>query len=172
MSSDLIRHAAEIVEAYVSNNEMPAKDVAGLLSDVFTTLSKMSGTSAADSSKPALAAEPANVDEGGDDEEKKEPARRGAPTGPRAERKKIEPVISIESSVRDDAILCLVCGKACKALKGHLTRSHAIDVDEYRRRYGLERDYPMVAPNYSERRRQLAIDAGLGEKLRAARKKV
>lgn len=170
MSSDLIRHAAEIVEAYVSNNEMPAKDVAGLLSEVFSTLARMSGQPLAESAKAGPITESAASDEGDNDEEKKEPSRRSAVAKPASKR--TEPVVTIEESVRDDAILCLVCGKACKALKGHLTRSHSLDLDEYRQRYNLARDYPMVAPNYSERRRQLAIDAGLGEKLRAARKKV
>lgn len=168
MSSDLIRHAAEIVASYVSNNEMPAKDVTGLLNEVFSTLNRMSGQQVAELPKITPVQESAPAEESPDTDDKKE--RR--PPAVKTERKKIEPAVPIETSVSADAILCLVCGKPCKAIKGHLSRSHGIDLDEYRRRYNLDRDYPMVSPSYSERRRQLAIDAGLGEKLRASRKKV
>ncbi|MCB2067620.1 MAG: MucR family transcriptional regulator, partial [Erythrobacter sp.] len=86
----------------------------------------------------------------------------GQPAAP-AEAKP-EPAVSVRSSVKKDKIICLECGKDMKMLKRHLMTDHALTVDEYRARFGLAADYPMVAPDYSERRRKLAKDIGLGRK--------
>ena len=77
---------------------------------------------------------------------------------------KPEPKVSIRSSIKPDAITCLDCGKKQKMLKRHLMTNHGLSTDEYRQKWGLAADYPMVAPNYAEQRRTLAKSIGLGTK--------
>jgi predicted transcriptional regulator len=74
------------------------------------------------------------------------------------------PAVSIRASVKPDYIVCLEDGKKLKMLKRHLMTSYGLTPDDYRARWGLPADYPMVAPNYAEARRQLAKDIGLGRK--------
>ena len=73
-----------------------------------------------------------------------------------------EPKVSIRASVKPDAITCLDCGKKQKMLKRHLMTNHGLSTDDYRQKWGLAADYPMVAPNYAEQRRTLAKSIGLG----------
>jgi predicted transcriptional regulator len=75
-----------------------------------------------------------------------------------------EPVVSVRSSVKPDAIICLVCGSKNKMIKRHLSTAHGITPAQYRAEFGLKVDYPMVAPNYSEQRAMLARNIGLGRK--------
>lgn len=83
---------------------------------------------------------------------------------------KPEPKVSIRSSVKSDAIACLECGKRQKMLKRHLMTNHQMTPADYRQKWGLSSDYPMVAPNYAEQRRTLAKSIGLGTKRRRTRK--
>lgn len=87
-----------------------------------------------------------------------------------AAEEKPEPKVSIRSSVKPDYIVCLECGKKQKMLKRHLMTSHGMTPAEYRQKWGLSSDYPMVAPNYAEQRRTLAKSIGLGTKSRRTRK--
>ena len=82
---------------------------------------------------------------------------------------KPEPKVSIRSSIKPDYITCLECGKKQKMLKRHLMTNHALTPAEYRQKWGLSSDYPMVAPNYAEQRRTLAKSIGLGTKRRRTR---
>ncbi len=75
-----------------------------------------------------------------------------------------EPAVSVRSSIKPDYIVCLEDGKKLKMLKRHLMTSYGLTPDAYRTKWGLPADYPMVAPNYAERRRSLAIRIGLGNK--------
>lgn len=75
-----------------------------------------------------------------------------------------EPAVSLRSSVKPGHIVCLECGKKMQMLKRHLTTEHGLTIDEYRARFNLPADYPMVAPNYAEKRRELAKEIGLGRK--------
>ena len=75
-----------------------------------------------------------------------------------------EPAVSIRASVKPDYIVCLDDGKKLKMLKRHLMTCYGITPDEYRAKWGLPADYPMVAPNYAEQRRSLAVKIGLGRK--------
>ena len=75
-----------------------------------------------------------------------------------------EPAVSVRSSVKPDYIVCLEDGKKLKMLKRHLMTHYNMTPDDYRRRWDLPSDYPMVAPNYAEKRRQLAKKIGLGRK--------
>ena len=76
----------------------------------------------------------------------------------------LTPAVPIRRSVTDDHIVCLEDGKKLKMLKRHLMTDHGMTPDEYRERWGLKRDYPMVAPNYSAQRQALAKQIGLGRK--------
>jgi len=75
-----------------------------------------------------------------------------------------EPAVSIRASVKPDYIVCLEDGKKLKMLKRHLMTHYNMTPDEYRQRWNLPADYPMVAPNYAEKRRELAKKIGLGRK--------
>lgn len=75
-----------------------------------------------------------------------------------------EPAVSIRSSVKPDFIVCLEDGKKLKMLKRHLMTHYNMTPDQYRARWSLPADYPMVAPNYAEKRRELAKKIGLGRK--------
>ena len=77
-----------------------------------------------------------------------------------------EPKVSIRASIKPDYIVCLEDGKKQKMLKRHLMTNHGMTPDEYRQKWGLPADYPMVAPNYAEQRRTLAKSIGLGTKRR------
>jgi len=75
-----------------------------------------------------------------------------------------DPAVSIRASVKKDHIVCLDCGKKMKMLKRHLMTEHGMTIDEYKARWSLGADYPMVAPDYAETRRDLAKKIGLGRK--------
>ena len=82
---------------------------------------------------------------------------------------KPEPKVSIRSSIKPDYIVCLEDGKKLKMLKRHLMTHYNMTPDQYRQKWGLSSDYPMVAPNYAEQRRTLAKSIGLGTKRRKTR---
>jgi predicted transcriptional regulator len=76
----------------------------------------------------------------------------------------LKPAVPIRGSVRPDYIVCLEDGKKLKLLKGHLRSSFGMTPDQYRAKWGLGADYPMVAPNYSSTRSKLALACGLGKR--------
>ena len=80
------------------------------------------------------------------------------------EEKLPEPAVSIRSSVKTEYIVCLEDGKKLKMLKRHLMTHYNLTPDQYRARWSLPADYPMVAPAYAEKRRELAKKIGLGRK--------
>ena len=88
-------------------------------------------------------------------------ALAGLGTAP-APEVKLEPAVSVRSSIKSDHIVCLEDGKKMKMLKRHLMTDHGLSPAEYRARWGLPADYPMVAPEYAEKRRVLAKEIGLG----------
>ena len=101
-------------------------------------------------------------------------ALAGLGSAPQVE-KKPEPAVPIRSSVKPDYIVCLEDGRKLKMLKRHLMTAFGMTPADYRARWGLPADYPMVAPNYAEKRRALAKEIGLGRKpgqKRGRRKKV
>ena len=83
---------------------------------------------------------------------------------------KPEPKVSIRSSIKPDYIVCLEDGKKLKMLKRHLMTHYNMTPDQYRQKWGLSADYPMVAPNYAEQRRTHAKSIGLGTKRKRTRK--
>ncbi len=75
-----------------------------------------------------------------------------------------EPAIAVKKSVSPDFIVCLEDGRKFKSLKRHLRSKYDMSPDDYRRKWGLPADYPMVAPNYAKARSALAKQMGLGQK--------
>lgn len=86
--------------------------------------------------------------------------RLGEPAA--AEAAHAEPAVSIRHSVHPDYVVCLECGRKMKILKRHLATDHGLSTAEYRERWGLSSEHPLVAPNYGAKRRALALKIGLG----------
>ncbi len=82
-----------------------------------------------------------------------------------------EPAVPIDKSVKRNEVICLECGSGHKMLKRHISTGHGLTPEEYRERWGLARDYPLVAPNYAKQRSELAKKIGLGRKPGAAKAK-
>ncbi|MEM7068242.1 MAG: MucR family transcriptional regulator [Pseudomonadota bacterium] len=75
------------------------------------------------------------------------------------------PAVPVKHSLNDDYLICLEDGKQFKSLKRHLNSQFGMSPDEYRRKWGLPSDYPMVAPNYAKARSRLAKEIGLGKRV-------
>ena len=81
---------------------------------------------------------------------------------PEPEPEPLKPAVSIKKSITPDYLICLEDGKKFKSLKRHLRAKYDMTPDEYREKWGLPFDYPMVAPSYARKRSQLAKKMGLG----------
>ncbi len=81
------------------------------------------------------------------------------------------PFVAIRNSVKPAHIVCLNCGEKLKMLKRHLNTHHGLTVEQYRDRWALANDYPLVAPDYAKKRRELAIASGLGKGGRTTKKR-
>lgn len=89
----------------------------------------------------------------------------GAPPAPVVEERP-SPIVSIKKSITPDFLICLEDGKKFKSLKRHLRTAYNMSPEDYRARWGLPADYPMVAPAYAEARSTLAKKMGLGQQRR------
>ena len=87
---------------------------------------------------------------------------RAAGGAPPVEREELRPAINVKKSVTPEYIICLEDGKKFKSLKRHLRTHYNLSPEEYREKWGLPHDYPMVAPNYAAARSALAKKMGLG----------
>ncbi len=85
-----------------------------------------------------------------------------------AQVESLTPAVSVKKSVTPDFIICLEDGKKFKSLKRHLRTAYSLTPDQYRARWSLPHDYPMVAPNYAAARSELAKSMGLGQQRRKA----
>ena len=94
-----------------------------------------------------------------------------APGATGAPKEELKPAVPIKKSVSRDYLICLDDGKKFKSLKRHLRTKYNLTPDEYRARWNLPSNYPMVAPNYAQARLALAKTMGLGQKRAAARKR-
>lgn len=130
-TGDMIELSADIVSAYVANNNVTTAELTTLIASVYAALTKLGG----------------------------EP--EASPVAP------LVPAVSIRKSVTPDAIICLEDGKSFKSLKRHLRTSYDMTPEQYRTKWGLPSDYPMVAPAYAEARSALAKSMGLGRKAAA-----
>ena len=95
-----------------------------------------------------------------------EPARSKLPLEP------AKPAVSVKKSVTPDYLVCLEDGKKFKSLKRHLRTQYSMTPEQYREKWGLPPDYPMVAPNYAVARSQLAKKMGLGQQRRRAKSEI
>jgi predicted transcriptional regulator len=86
-------------------------------------------------------------------------------------KEELNPAVPVKKSITPDYLICLDDGKKFKSLKRHLRTKYNLTPDEYRARWNLPSDYPMVAPNYAQARSALAKTMGLGQKRAAARKR-
>ncbi len=84
--------------------------------------------------------------------------------GGEAMAEKPQPAVSVRRSVTPDYIVCLEDGRQLKMLKRHLSTAYGMSPEEYREKWGLPADYPMVAPNYAKQRSSLAKKIGLGKR--------
>ncbi len=134
----LLGLTAQIVSAHVGNNKVATNELPGLIQQVYQALNG-SSTNAA----PAQ-------------------ARPSAP----AERPK--PAVPISKSVFSEYIVCLEDGKKLKMLKRHLQTAYGMTPEQYRAKWGLDSNYPMVAPEYAKKRSSLAKAIGLGTRPREA----
>ena len=125
---NLIELTAEIVSAYVSNNNIDSGELSDLISEVHSAL------------------------------------HRTAAGAPEPEPEPLKPAVTVRKSVTPDFIVCLEDGKKFKSLKRHLRTHYDLTPDEYREKWGLPSDYPMVAPNYATARSSLAKSMGLGKR--------
>ena len=129
--------ATRIAAAYASRNQMASAELPDMIRSVFSTLSGLAS---------------------GGEEASEEAAAPSAP---------LVPAVPIDTSVGKDAIICLDCGKGFKTLKRHISTEHGMTPAEYRDRWRLSKDYPLVAPAYSKRRSATAKKIGLGRKPKA-----
>ncbi len=88
--------------------------------------------------------------------------------GSQMSAERLQPAVSVKKSVTPDHIICLEDGKKLKMLKRHLKTAYNMTPEEYREKWNLPRDYPMVAPNYAKHRSNLAKKIGLGTRSRRA----
>lgn len=132
--SELLALTVEVVAAHVSNNKIDAADLPALIRQVYATLAGIDGSGAT-----MLSAAPAS---GGE---------------------RPQPAVAVKKSVMPDYIVCLEDGKKLKMLKRHLMSHYKMTPEQYRERWGLPADYPMVAPNYALQRQALAKKIGLGK---------
>lgn len=143
---DLLNQTAQIVASHVSNNTVPPDQIPSLIRNIYLTLTElrrsMNGTSL-----PATSMASSNMPNMVLDEPLEPPTN---------------PAIAIRQSVRPDHIVCLEDGKHFAMLKRHIKTSHGMTPEQYRNRWGLPPDYPMVAPNYAQTRSVLAKRSGLG----------
>jgi predicted transcriptional regulator len=130
-SENYIELAAEIVSAYVSNNSVPAGELATLLGDVHSAIVRVAGGIA-------------------------------VPPPPEAAK----PAVSPKKSITNEFIVCLEDGRKFKSLKRHLRTQYNMSPEQYREKWSLPSDYPMVAPAYAKARSALAKQMGLGQQRR------
>lgn len=90
--------------------------------------------------------------------------RKALAAGNEPEAPQLKPAVSVRKSITPDYIICLEDGKKFKSLKRHLRTHYDLTPEEYREKWGLAPDYPMVAPNYAAARSRLAKEMGLGQK--------
>jgi predicted transcriptional regulator len=139
MASELLKMTAQIVTSHASVNELSSQELINEIKGIYNTLAALSGEKGVSEELEVIPEAP------------KETA------GPK-------PAVPVEESIQDDYIVCLECGKRFRTLKAHLRRAHQMTPAAYYERFNLDsKKYSLVSRNYSEQRRQLAKEKGLGE---------
>jgi predicted transcriptional regulator len=137
MASELLKLTAQIVISHASLTEMSPQELVDEIKEIYNVLSSLEGEVA-------------------------------FPEAPGVEKVKVgeavkTPPIPLRDIVKDKYVVCLECGQKMRTLKAHLKKAHNLLPKEYFRRYGLDpKKYPLVCKEYSEQRRKLAMEKGLG----------
>jgi predicted transcriptional regulator len=141
MATEVLKLMAQIVISHASMSELTPKELVDEIKDIYNVLSVLEAGEAVPEAAGAVAEK-----------------------GPEAAVVK-KPPIPLDEIVKDKHVVCLECGKKMRTLKAHLRKAHGLVPAEYFRRYGLEpKKYPLVCKEYSEQRRKLAKEKGLGER--------
>ena len=141
MATEVLKLTAQIVISHASMSEITPKELVDEIRDIYNVLAALE-------SEEALLEAAAGV----------------AGKAPEAEVVK-KPPIPLDEIVKEKHVVCLECGKKMRTLKAHLRKAHQLAPAEYFRRYGLDpKKYPLVCKEYSEQRRKLAKEKGLGER--------
>jgi predicted transcriptional regulator len=127
---------AQIVSAHIANNKVGAEELPSLIQQVYSALSGSTAGASAQQVRPSAPAE------------------------------RPKPAVAISKSVFNDYIVCLEDGKKLKMLKRHLQTAYGLSPEQYRSKWGLDSNYPMVAPEYAKKRSSLAKAIGLGTRPR------
>ena len=144
MASEVLKLTAQIVISHASMSELTSAELVDEIKEVYNILTSLEG-------------EMGLLEEG-------EPAK-----GKEAELVK-KPPIPLKDIVKEKYVVCLECGKKMRTLKAHIRKAHSLMPKEYFKRFGLDpKKFPLVCKEYSEQRRKLAVEKGLGAK-RGARK--
>jgi len=141
MATEVLKLTAQIVISHASMSELTPKELVEEIRDIYNVLAALERNE-------AVLEAPAGVPE------------------PELEAEVIKkPPIPLEEIVKEKYVVCLECGKKMRTLKAHLRKAHHLAPAQYFRRYGLDpKKYPLVCKEYSEQRRRLAKEKGLGEK--------
>jgi len=141
MATEVLELTAQIVISHASMSELTPKELVDEIKDIYNVLAALEGGEAVP-----------------------EAAGTAVEAGPEPEVVK-QPPIPLDEIVQEKYVVCLECGKKMRTLKAHLRKSHQLAPAEYFRRYGLDpKKYPLVCKEYSEQRRKLAKEKGLGER--------
>ncbi|MGD0971774.1 MAG: MucR family transcriptional regulator [Desulfobaccales bacterium] len=141
MASEVLKLTAQIVISHASMSELTPKELVEEIKDLYTLLSSLEGEIAVE-------------------------AVAGAPEKAKGAKVVVKkPTISLDEVVKEKYVVCLECGKKMRTLKAHLRKAHKLMPAEYFRRFGLDaKKFPLVCKEYSEQRRKLAKEKGLGER--------
>jgi predicted transcriptional regulator len=141
MATEVLKLTAQIVISHASMSELTPKELVEEIKEIYSVLSSLETGEAALEAAPAV---PGKVKEAV------------------VVRK---PSVPLDEIVKDKYVVCLECGKKMRTLKAHLRKAHHLAPAEYFRRYGLDpKKFPLVCKEYSEQRRKLAKEKGLGER--------
>jgi len=164
MAINLLDLTADIVIAHVSMTEMSSEDLLKEIKAVYATLEELAG----DGKSLTVATS--------DRESRKAAQKTTSSAEFAAEKEKEKPavpaalVMTLEEAFKPDQVACMICGKAgMKTLKRHLSSAHDLKPGQYRKQFNIPKGQPLAATEYVEKRRQIALDRGLGDKLAAAR---
>jgi predicted transcriptional regulator len=157
MASDLLELTADIVIAHVSETEMTQDELLTEIKAVYVTLKGLQ----------------TGEIEISDQEPKKRGRKPKTVEAITTEENTVippAPAMTIEEAFKSDQVACMVCGKkGMKTLKRHLATAHDLKPGKYRKHFNIPKDQPLAATDYVAKRRQSALDRGLGEKMAAAR---
>jgi predicted transcriptional regulator len=150
----VIEKAAEIVVAYLARANVDANNLPRLVAEVRRALSSGEHLASVADAYVVSPAEPEPPPSSAN-KSSETPVPPQVPTS-------LTPAVRISDSIHNDYILSLEDGKPYRSLRRHLMAKYGMTPEEYRRKWGLPADYPMVAPSYSEERSQVAKRSGLG----------